>query len=223
MLTVYLIAAIVGGTLIVLSAFGGGDGDHDVDADHDVDLHLDHDVDLHLAHDIDLDADHDVDLAPGTDVAVASGADHGGAIDGEGLWLPFLSLRFWTYFAAGFGLVGTALTWLGSLADVIVGLAAGGTGLVSGLAMAYAMRLLKAGEAHGQIKMSDYEGAEGRVRVAIAPGAPGKIRTVIRGEELDLIALPAEGETLPPGTPVMIIDMEGTVARVVRREVILND
>lgn len=213
MLTVYLIAAIVGGTLIVLSAFGGGEGDHDVDADHDVDLHLDHDVDL--------DADHDVDLAPGTDLA--HGADHGGAIDGEGLWLPFLSLRFWTYFAAGFGLVGTGLTWLGSLADLIIGLAAGGTGLVSGLAMAYAMRLLKAGEAHGQIKMSDYEGAEGRVRVALGPGSPGKIRTVIRGEELDLIALPAEGETLPPGTPVMIIDMEGTVARVVRREVILND
>ena len=65
--------------------------------------------------------------------------------------------------------------------------------------------------------------AEGTVRVAVGPGAPGKIRTRIRGDELDLIALPAGDETLPPGTPVMIIEMEGAVARIVRRDAILGD
>lgn len=222
MLTIYLIAAIVGGSLIVLSALGGGDSDHDLDADHDVDLAIDHDLDLDhdldVDHDIDLDADHDLDVS-------AADAAHGplDVVDAEGIWLPFLSLRFWTYFAAAFGLVGALLTWLGTLGALAVGLAAGGTGLAAGLAMAYTMRLLKAGEAHGQIKLSDYEGAEGHVRVSVGPGAPGKIRTRIRGEELDLIALPAADDTLPPGTPVMIIEMEGAVARVVRRDAILGD
>lgn len=218
MLTVYLIAAIVGSTLIVLSALGGGDGDHDLDADHDVDLELDHDVDLDVEHDIDLDADHALDVSP-------ADAAHGplDAVDPDGIWLPFLSLRFWTYFAAGFGLVGAILTWLGTLGALAVGLAAGGTGLAAGLAMAYTMRLLKAGEAHGNVTLRDYEGAEGTVRVTVGPGAPGKIRTRIRGEELDLIALPAGDHTLPPGTPVMIIEMEGAVARIVRRDAILGD
>ncbi len=219
MLSVYLIAGIVGGVLIVLSALGGiGDHDADLELDHDVDLDVDGDVDLDLDGDVDLDVDHDLDHE--VDVA------HGGPLDGvdpEGIWLPFLSLRFWTYFAAGFGITGGLLTWLGSLVEPVVGLAAGGTGLVAGLAMAYAMRALKQGEAHGHIGLNDYQGAEGVVRVSIRPGGTGKIRVVVRGEEIDLLATSSEPEPLLAGTPVVIIDMLGAQARVVRRETLMGD
>lgn len=208
MLSLYIIAGIVGGVLIALSAVGGI-------GDHDADLELDHDVDLDADHDFDLDHDHDLD------VHVGDGPLDG--VDPEGIWLPFLSLRFWTYFAAGFGITGGVLTALGSLAAPLVALAAGGTGLVAGLAMAYAMRALKRGEAHGHVRMTDYQGAEGEVRVAIPPGGAGKIRTRIRGEQIDLLATTAEGETLPAGTRIIIIEMIGAQARVVRRKTLVGD
>lgn len=217
MLSVYIIAGIIGGVLIVLSAIGGV-------GDHDADLELDHDADLDVDHDIDLDVDHDVDLDH--DIDHGLDASHGGpldAVDPEGIWLPFLSLRFWTYFAAGFGITGGLLTWLGTLVEPIVGGAAAGTGLVAGLAMSYAMRALKRGEAHGHIGLDDYQGAEGEVRVSIRPGGTGKIRTTVRGEEIDLLATSDEPEPLPAGTPVIIIDMLGSQAKVVRRKTLVGD
>lgn len=219
MLTFYLIAGIVGGSLIVLSALGGiGDHDADLELDHDVDLDVDHDIDLDVDHDVDLDVDHDVEGA--LDVA------HGGVLDGvdpEGVWLPFLSLRFWTYAAAGFGITGGLLTWLGTLAEPAVGLAAGGTGLVAGLAMSYAMRALKRGEAHGHIGLRDYQGSEGVVLVAIQPGGTGKIRTRVRGEEIDLLATSDAAEPLTAGAPIIIIDMVGAQAKVVARNSLVGD
>lgn len=223
MLSVYLIAGTVGGVLIVLSALGGiGDHDADLELDHDVDLDLDVDGDV----DLDLDVDHDVDLDVDHDLDHEVDVAHDGPLDGidpEGIWLPFLSLRFWTYFAAGFGITGGLLTWLGSLVEPMVGLAAGGTGLVAGLAMAYAMRALKRGEAHGHIGLNDYQGSEGVVRVSIRPGGTGKIRVVIRGDEIDLLATSTETEPLLAGTPIVIIDMLGAQARVVRRETLMGD
>ncbi len=209
MLSVYIVTAIIGGALIVLSALGGADADADADLDFDADADLDLDLDADADFDADLDADHDV--------------GHLDVVDAEGVWLPFLSLRFWTYCAAGFGLVGAILTWAGSLAEPTIAIAAGATGLVAGLAMAYTMRMLKAGEAHGHVGVRDYEGAEGRVRVTVGKTTPGKIRAHIGGEELDILALAEGDEALPPGTPVMIIEMEGHIARVVRRQAILGE
>ena len=66
MLSVYIIAGIIGGVLIVLSAIGGiGDHDADLELDHDVDLDVDHDIDLDVDHDVDLDADHAIEAAHG--------------------------------------------------------------------------------------------------------------------------------------------------------------
>lgn len=211
MLTLYIATALIGGTLIVLSALGGLGDDAELDVDHDVDLDVDAlDVDVDV--DVDVDADADVDAVHALDV-----------VDAEGVWLPFLSLRFWTYTAAGFGLTGSLLTWLGSLPAVGTAIAAGGTGLVAGLSMAYLMRAVKRGEASGQVRVSDYVGAEGTVMVAIAPGAVGKIRTRIRGEEIDLVAVTAGSDALARGEAIMIIEMDGAQARVVRRDAVLGD
>ncbi|MBU0551198.1 hypothetical protein KKF91_21805 [Myxococcota bacterium] len=203
MLTFYLISGIIGGSLVVLSALGGL-------GDHDAELELDHDVDL----------DADVDIEAEADVDIEAGVDHDGEL-AVNAWIPFLSMRFWTYCAAGFGLTGGVLTGLGALGEPAVGLAAGGTGLVAGLGMSYAMRLLRRGEAHGH-GVHEYPGAEGIVRVAIPPGGVGKIRVTLRGEELDLLAVSDASETLPLGAPVVIVEMVGPQAKVVHRGIIMG-
>ena len=110
-----------------------------------------------------------------------------------------------------------------ALAEPLVGGFAAGTGLVAGTAMAYAMRALKKGEAHGNVSSRDYQGAEGEVLVAIAPGGTGKVRTRLRGEEIDLLATSDEPEALPKGTPIIVIEVVGPQARVMRRKTVLGD
>ena len=87
MLPIYLVTLIVGGVLVLVSVFLG---DSDTDAD--------------VAADIDVDAD--LDLAAGADVD-ADGSLDVGLIDALQAWLPFTSMRFWTFFAAFFGLTGS--------------------------------------------------------------------------------------------------------------------
>ena len=90
MLALYIGTMLFGFVLIAISALlGGGDQDGDMDVDHDAD------VDSEL--DADADADHDVD----NDAADLR------------LWLPFLSMRFYTFLSFAFGLSGTLMTLLG--------------------------------------------------------------------------------------------------------------
>jgi membrane protein implicated in regulation of membrane protease activity len=82
MLTLYLVCLLLGGLLIALSIFGGGDGD----------------VDLDVAADADIDVDGgDVDAEGGEGVTAAA---------------RFLSMRNLVFFLAFFGLTGTLLTLL---------------------------------------------------------------------------------------------------------------
>jgi hypothetical protein len=84
MLTLYLVCLLLGGLLIALSIFGGGDADVDVDVDVDADLDVEADVD----------------------------AEGGG--EGVTAAARFLSMRNLVFFMAFFGLTGTLLTLLGA-------------------------------------------------------------------------------------------------------------
>jgi len=82
MLTLYLVCLLLGGLLIAVSIFGGGDADVDVDAGADTDLDVEADVD----------------------------AEGGG--EGVTAAARFLSMRNLVFFMAFFGLTGTLLTLL---------------------------------------------------------------------------------------------------------------
>ena len=122
MLPVYLAAAAFGMVLIGASViFGGKDLDHDADGgievDKDIDLGHVHVGDAHVDMDVELEAEGDFDADQ--DLAdVAHGAskelDLSSAGDAADLLIfnPFLSLRFWTYFAASFGGIGAVLSLL---------------------------------------------------------------------------------------------------------------
>jgi hypothetical protein len=84
MLTLYLMCLLLGGLLIALSIFGGGDSDVDVD--------------------VAADADIDVDI---------DGGDVGGG-EGVSAAAQFLSVRNLVFLIAFFGLTGSLLTLLGA-------------------------------------------------------------------------------------------------------------
>ena len=173
LLPFYVGSLVLGGGLLGASMLLGG-SDHD--ADHDADLGADHDADA--------DADHDHDHAHGP-----HGPDLAGA-----LWLPVLSLRFWTFFLAFFGLTGTLLDVLDlAPAGVTLGVALG-LGLLCGYTTAALIRSLRAQQVDSSIDPErDYVGRSGEVLQDVLPGDPGLVRLHVKGVHVDLEALVEPG------------------------------
>lgn len=193
MLTLYIITAIVGGAMVLISAFAGG---HDTDAD--VDHSLDH------AHDIDSSFD----------------SDHGGDHDADhaGPWLPFFSMRFWTFLLGTFGVTGTALSLLTDTPSPIVLTWAIALGLVMGLAVSFLMRALKLTSADSSVAQNDFLGVEALVTVPIRGALMGRVRVNVKGEDLDLHATSQGEDTHSEGDKVVIVEMVDGKAKVVPRE-----
>ena len=187
MLTLYIITAIVGGAMVLISALAGG---HDADAD--VDHDFDHDTD------VDQDAGHDV--------------DHGGT------WLPFFSMRFWTFLLATFGVTGTALSLMSDTPSATVLAWSIALGLIMGLAVSFLMRALKLASANSSVSQSDLLGMEAFVTVPIRGGLMGRVRCNVKGEDLDLHATTDEESILGEGEKVVIVEMADGKARVIPRE-----
>lgn len=167
MLVLYVVALGIGGTLLAASLLLGGEhGDHD----HDVDFDTDVDADASA----DGDADHDVDAA--------------GAIDVVMSFFPFLSLRFWTFFLAFFGLTGSTIELMSLQGPVIGGVVSGVIGYFAGMTIVMTMRRLKKSQSDSSVGETDYIGATGVAMLPIARGKTGKIRLELKGRSVELIA-----------------------------------
>jgi membrane protein implicated in regulation of membrane protease activity len=186
MLTVYLVALAIGGTLLLASLLlGKGSGDVDAEVDAEVDT----DVDA-------ADADHDFDLA-----AVLA-------------WLPISSLRFWTFFAAFFGLTGALLTTLELLGSkAAVGATAGAVGWATGTAVVRVLRALRKRQTDSSIGAQDYIGCVATVMVAVAKDKTGKVRFEVKGRQLEMLAETEDDVTYDPRQTVIVyaVDDDGHV------------
>jgi membrane protein implicated in regulation of membrane protease activity len=185
MLSLYLIALLVGGFLLALSMFGGHDADADVGADADVDA------------DADIDGGHD-----GFDAALA--------------WLPVASLRFWTFFAAFFGLTGLVLD-LGKLTGPWLGLGlAASVGYLCGASMTAIVRRLRRERVDSSLSADDCVGETARVVLPVSSGRAGKIRLEIKGRTIELVAETDEESELAVGQSCMVYEIKDGHAVVAR-------
>ena len=152
--------------------------------------------------DVDVDIDGELDAGGGADVA------------------KLLSLRTIVYALFGFGATGSLLHWLWAGASQGLTLAfAGVTGLASGALISTAFRYLRRTGSGTALGERSFVGLTGEVSMEIAPGDAGTVK-VVRGERRYSVrarmeATGAEEETLPPGRPVVVVDMADGVATVV--------
>jgi membrane protein implicated in regulation of membrane protease activity len=201
--SIYLISLIVGGFFVLLSIFGGGDHESDLDADMDVDVDLDFDADL------DADFDHDI------------GTDHdagGGSMDtGIGL-VDLLSIRALFLFAAFFGLTGTLLDLLGE-GEPLTAILSVLVGLIVGLGGNYIIKRFAYEEVSSIVGGSDYTGKTARVLLPFEGGERGKILLEVKGQRLQLLARSLDAdriEEFSQGEEVVVVRMSGRVAEVVK-------
>lgn len=197
MLAAYIVAAIVGGGMIAFSALAGAEAHHDIGGDVGG-------PDAHIGHD----ADH--------------GHDSHESGDSGSLWLPFLSLRFWTYLIGTFGLMGLVLTLSKASPEPMTGIISGACGLVMGTFAAGLVRYLSKSEQSAAVSDADFVGALGKVTVGIH-ALPGKVRTSVKGDVIDVLALGENGEQFEQGEEVMIVGFEGQTAKVVRKDDYLGE
>jgi hypothetical protein len=218
-LGIYILAAMVGGGLLVFSvlsgAHDGGDVDvHGLDVDaagYDADLAgLDVDVsgvdvdvagaDVHVGG---LDADHDIDVG------------HGGA---GTLLLGFFRPRNLIFFLAAFGVTGTVLTVTNAStpnATVLLSLAMGGGALLLTHSVFSWLRRSEVGI--GTVGDREIEGHTARVVLPMAPGQPGRVVCTIADREYYLTARVSKDVTkqLAAGSEVVILGIQDGVAEVI--------
>lgn len=202
MLALYLAAFAMGAVLIGASLlFGGGD---DLDVDADLDLDLDADVDLDADLDADMDLDADADLDGDVEHQIDSNADIGQA------WLPFLSMRFWTFGATAFGATG-ALLMLAGFTGLLALAFALPMGALCGTGAAWLFRYLKRNQVSADTGLSRLVGHEARVLLSVRPEGLGKVMVQSQGGRIELTARTGDSRPLPRGATVLIahIDADG--------------
>lgn len=205
----YLFSVIVGGVLLGASVLLGGHDDADLG---DADLGDGGDLGHGSIGDADFDADGDGEFGKGE-----FGKDL--ALDGFGadffLW-TFRSVRFWTFFLAFFGMTGLSLDGLGLMGPMAALAAAIGMGSASGLGASAAIRVLAADTSGRAASSRDYIGKTVRVVVPVEGEEVGKVRLRLKGQTVDVLATTDEGDSFASQEEAIIIEMDGTRARIAR-------
>ena len=191
---VYLFAFALGGLLLLASIFlGDKDGGHDGLSAH---------------------ADDAAGPSNPSSLAHDGAADHGGI---SGLFSAFLSLRFWMFFLAFFGLTGLVLDGLDIVASSTVSLVlAIGMGILTGEVTVYVFRRLAHSETSTAASSHDYVGKSGRVLVGFGGGTLGKLRLTLKGTTVDVLATSDEDRPFAVGEEALVIQMNDTTAVVAR-------
>ncbi|MFI5386573.1 MAG: NfeD family protein [Fimbriimonadales bacterium] len=163
------------------------------------------------------------------------GADHGvehevhfeheGHETGEsqGHWIPFFSLRFYTYFFAGFGTTGLLITLLTATAPAFTLALAIAVGLFAGFSVSILVRLLRKTETTSGSGEKDVLGLEAKVLVTIRGAEPGRIRCSVKGDAIDFLAVCDDADPIEVGATVIVIAMEDGRALVMPRTALFGD
>ncbi|MBM4365774.1 MAG: NfeD family protein [Deltaproteobacteria bacterium] len=191
LLSFYAGAGVFGLVLIGASAIG-------FDKSHEAEVHADGHLDMKAEPDTHFD-----------------GAKHDGVgDDGEigALAATLLSMRFWTFFLASFGLTGVLLHLVGLGWYLSLPLAlAMGVGI--GVAVAHLFRLANKRSVGTIADTQSLLGKEGTVVIAVEPGKAGKIKIEHDGQTVEFLAHTTD-RRLERGERVIVAEMKGGEATV---------
>ena len=155
---------------------------------------------------------------------LAGGDDGAGADDAAGgfavRWLPLSTFAF---VAAAFGLCGLLLgvTGAGEVTRFVTSAIAG---VVAGVLNSTLFAYLRRSESSSGVDDTQLAGRIGRVVVPVSGGGRGRIALTVGDQQIQLSAqgLPQEGEDLPVGAPVLVVEVHRGIASVTRLDPELN-
>lgn len=197
MVTVYIIALIVGGGLILISTMLGSHGNTDIHADLSTDVSVDH----HF----------------GGDGHHATNVDHHTGERGLSL-ASWFSMQFAVFFLAIFGLIGTAMTYTSAVDQGIVLTTAILGGGVVGQVVHQTLRALRKTSVGSDLTTQDYLDQPARVTIAFDAARRGEVAVASRNGERFLAAQAKRGDDrFKVGDQVVVVGFVGGVAEVVSK------
>lgn len=204
MLSIYLLSLGFGAVMIGVSLLAGGDGDKDADKDFDNDLDndLDKSFDKSFGQDFDKSFDKDLDKSLDADKHLPIGKV-AAEVGEDVLWIPFFSMRFWTFGTASFGLSGVLFTllWVPAVLGAVV---ASALGLSIGTGAAWFFRRINKDTVSGDTTLYRFIGEEARVLLPIRPDGQGMIALDTMAGRVEMTATTRDTEMIPVGSRVII-------------------
>jgi membrane protein implicated in regulation of membrane protease activity len=152
----------------------------------------------------------------GHDHAHDIGHDHDTDKGGGSGAYALLSVRFWSFFVAFFGLTGAVLTWFAALNAAVVAVIAVAAGGGTGYGASRLLDALARGPLGVVSGSGGHLGREGKLLLPVDKVQRGKVRLSIGGASTDLVAETEGDEALPAGTSVLVVGFRGNVALVER-------
>ncbi len=191
MLAIYWFTLGFGGIFLLVTVFFGADSDTD-------------------GHDISGGAEVDTGDVVTGDVGHLQGVSHGNIGDAShppvmDAFFFLLSLRFWAFFTAFFGMTGVGGHYIigGGISTLVMAII---TGLIAGFSASYLFKYLSRGNVSSDFQLQEAVGQRADVTVPLGPGDPGKVRLVIKGQILETKAICEEAEC-PMHTQVTIVGL----------------
>lgn len=224
LVSIYLFCFAIGGLFVGLSVLGGFDGaevDAEVDVDVDAEIGLADLSDLSVGG-TDFEAEGSFSAGDGNsgngDVPLEAPDDPASRRDDEQsyyrkqsqkAWVPFFSLRFWTFGGCFFGLTGLLLTFLQpQLPQLVVAPIAIAVGVFCGGLMTWVLRQLRQRQADSMIRARDVIGLTGETIVPFDKTCRGKIEVKVKGTALDLLAFTDDAAGFTVGDRVVVVEMK---------------
>jgi len=205
MLELYIICSILGGIFMLLSVSGGLDLDAEADLDFDSDTEVD-----------------DVDF--GTHADPDGKESNSQKRKRNKFWLPFFSLKFWTFGMGCFGLTGLALTLLApQLEERAIGLASLGAGTVAGTTIAWSLRALSVNQTNSITQAEDYVGAMGQVEIPFDRNTLGKVQLSFKGSTVSHSAMTEDETEFRQGDEVLVVSYNNNRVWVVSADTLKSD
>jgi membrane protein implicated in regulation of membrane protease activity len=148
-------------------------------------------------------------LGGGDHDAEVHGDVHGGDAAGDHAASAIDALAF-------FGLTGVVLTLFELAPGWVTGFAAAGMGAAAGIGASLVIRKLSGRESNSAVGAADYVGKTATVMVPVGPGQLGRVRLTLKGSTVDVLASTIDDATFATRDEVLVVEMDGTTARVAR-------
>ena len=146
------------------------------------------------------------------DIALEGEAELGGAS-----FYPFLQLKFWSFFAAFYGLTGFLLHRqdVSAAVSLVISIAVGG---FFGFTISWALHRLQSQQRGSLVRVQQVVGLEGLVRTAVRGETPGEIRLLASGRTVDYLAVSDTARRIEAGETVIGLSIDGSRLRVMPKD-----
>ncbi len=134
------------------------------------------------------------------------------------LWLPFLTIKFWTFGSCFFGLTGIVLSkFTPEMSEVAIASISVLIGSFCGTSMVWVLRNLRQ-FADSLIRANDLIGQSGKVSIPFDSQSNGKVQLTVKGSNLDLVAFTDEEKGFNKGDRVLVVGLKNNQLWVVTDE-----